>query len=155
MSAPLGPAQAAVRLAVYRAFADTGIAPALPELADAAGLEEAAVRAVLRELEALHALALDPADGSVAMAHPFSAVPTPFAVETDRTRYYANCAWDALAMPALLDADSRIDAACAQSAEPMWMRADADGSGLDGPGATGVVHLAVPFRRFWDDVFFT
>ncbi len=144
-----------MRLAVYRRFADAGVPPAVAELAREAGVDEDRARALLRQLEELHALAVDPVDGSVAMAHPFSATPTPYAVETERTRYYANCAWDALAMPPLLRSEARIVAACAESEEPLPMRMGADGSRLDGPGADAVVHLAVPFRRFWDDVFHT
>lgn len=146
--------QGRVRLAVYRHFVATGAPPAIPELAASLGLDGPSVRATLRELEAVRALVLDPADGSIAMAHPFAGRPTPFAVETERTRYYANCAWDALAMPALLGAEARIDASCAESAEPLPLRIGADGA-LDGPGSRATAHIAVPFRRFWDDVFFT
>jgi hypothetical protein len=140
---------------VYRHFIDAGVAPDLEEVGAVCELAPSAVADTLRELEALRALALDPRDGSVAMAHPFAASPTPFAVETPRARYYANCAWDALGMPGLLSSDARVDASCADSAEPLPMHVPADGGPPAGPGADGVVHIAVPFRRFWDDVFFT
>ena len=35
------------------------------------------------------------------MVPPFLAVPTPFLVETSRYTCYANCAWDALGVPAM------------------------------------------------------
>ncbi len=146
--------QARVRLAVYEHFAATGLPPAIEDLAARSGLDPPSTRATLAELEALHALVLDPGDGAIAMAHPFAGRPTPFAVETERARYYANCAWDALAMPGLLAAEARIDASCAESAEPLPLRIRVDGA-LEGEGAGAVVHIAVPFRRFWDDVFFT
>jgi hypothetical protein len=154
-AAPLSPDQARVRLAVYEHFAETGMAPDVAALAAACDLAPADVARTLSELAGLRALVLDPADGAIAMAHPFAARPTPFAVETARGRYYANCAWDALGMPGLLGSDGRIDATCARTGEPMPMAVDLRGGPPRGPGADGVVHIAVPFRRFWDDVFFT
>lgn len=91
------------------------------------------------------------------MAHPFSAVPTAFRVDTMDTVYWGNCAWDALAIPALLGVDASIPARSAESAEPMdltfrngeLIHTD---SGDDG---NGVVHFVVPPRRFWDNVGYT
>ena len=50
------------------------------------------------------------------MAEPFSAVPTPFAVYVDDQRYFGNCIWDALGIPAMLHADARIESSCGCSA---------------------------------------
>ena len=85
------------------------------------------------------------------MAHPFSAVPTPFPVQTAERSYWANCAWDALAIPALLDVDAEIRTQCADCNEPMTLRVQ--GGQVD--PADAVVHLAVPVRRFWENVGYT
>ena len=147
--------EAAVRLAVYRVFARTGEAPSHAELAAATGLGAQDVAGVLQRLEALHALVVDREDGSVAMAHPFATRATDFVVRTSRTRYFANCAWDALAMAGTLGEDVEVEARCAASGAALPMAVEADGGGVRGPGADAFVHLSVPFRRFWADVFFT
>ena len=75
------------------------------------------------------------------MAHPFSAVPTPFRVDTAELAYWGNCAWDALAIPALLSLDATVSARSAESGELV--------------NVDGVVHFVVPPRRFWDNVGYT
>ncbi|MEN8373989.1 MAG: organomercurial lyase [Gemmatimonadota bacterium] len=147
--------ESAVRLIVYGRFTDTGSAPSVSEIAAGVGAEDEAVREALEGLEAKHALTLDPVDRSVLMAHPFSAVPTPYPVTAGGLRYFACCAWDALAMPPMLGRDALIEATCAESGEPLEFRMDGRGREPSGPGAGGVVHILVPFGRFWDDVGFT
>jgi hypothetical protein len=84
------------------------------------------------------------------MANPFSAVPTAFRVQANGRAYWANCAWDALGIPAALDADARIEARC-PAGEPIGI-AVTDGQ-VRGEGA--VAHFAVPFRQWYDDLIAT
>lgn len=69
---------------------------------------------------------------------------------TDRS-FWANCAWDALAIPAVLAVDARVDARCPDCAEPIPLTFRA---GLL-QEHEGVVHFAVPPRRFWENVGYT
>jgi hypothetical protein len=82
-----------LRLAVYRAFAETGRAPQVTELAGQLGADVTAVAAGLAELARDRHLVLDEA-GRIVMAHPFSAVPLGFCVMGTRTLWWGGCAWD-------------------------------------------------------------
>ena len=136
----------AFRHAVYLTFAETGSAPTHEQLATWAGGEDAARNALARLHEA-HALVLD-GPGSIRMALPFSAVPTTHRVTSAAGSWWANCAWDALAIPLVLGIDGHIDAAWLDTGEPVEL-AVATG----GPSSTdGFIHFAVPARHWWDDI---
>lgn len=141
----------AVRFRIYRHFADFAEAPAAADLAAALGLPSAEVEASLDRLAAARAIALAPGSRNIWMAHPFSAVPTPFPVETAGRTYWANCAWDALGIPALLGVDAESRTQCAECAEPLTLRVR---GGRVEPG-DAVVHFVVPPKRFWENVGFT
>jgi hypothetical protein len=142
----------AVRAAVYRHFVDRGEAPSTRVIAELLDRDEESVRQSLERLEDARALVLTPGTREVWMAHPFSAVPTPCPVETDGRRYWANCAWDALAIPSLLGVDARISTRCPDCGALAEARIVEDR--LDAPG-DAVVHFLVRPTRFWDDIGFT
>ena len=135
---------------LYRRTRDSGAVPTRAELC--AGLRATAgeVDAALSFLADRYVLALDKT-GEVWMAHPFSAVPTPYRVETATGDYWANCAWDALAIPITLDTDGRTRARCPHSDAVIDLVVAA---GRVEPSGT-VVLLPVPARNFWDDIGFT
>ena len=109
------------------------------------------VEASLIRLAASHRLVLAPGSVAIWMAHPFSGVPTAYPVETATRQYWANCAWDALGIPALLGVDARARTLCPDCGEPLEIDVR-DGTAT----STGAcVHFAVPPRRFWDDIGFT
>jgi hypothetical protein len=139
-----------VRTAVFSAFAQTGRAPAIPAIAAQAGATEHQIHESLERLQSAHQLALLP-DGNVWMANPFSAVPTAYPVETTEMTCWANCAWDALGVLALLEVDGRIQARCAESGEPLDLRVE----GGELCGGAGVIHLVTPIREAWTDIGFT
>lgn len=141
---------ARVRAEVYRTLAGTSRAPAPGELARALGIEPPEISASLARLAAAHALVLDPGSGAVLMAHPFSAVATDYPVVAGERTWWANCAWDALGIPALLERDTETRTPCPDCAEPLRI-AVRDGR-VEGEG---VVHFLVPARHFWDDIGFT
>ena len=97
-----------------------------------------------------HVLVLDE-HGEVRMAHPFSAVPTPYRVETPMMEYWANCAWDAIAIPLVLGGDGLARTTCPQSGVSFELTV---AGGRVGP-AGAVVRFPVPARSFWDDIAFT
>lgn len=139
-----------VRAAVYRTFIERGAAPDAARLAESLGAGPADVSTSLRALAASHVLALDGDD--LWMAHPFSAVPTPYPVEIpDRPTYWANCAWDALGIIALIGGDGESATACPDCDRPLQLVVE-DNS-LEATGA--VVHFLVPAAQFWDDIGFT
>ena len=109
------------------------------------------VRSAYLRLEEAHAIVLDPHSPEVRMALPFSAVPTPHRVIGGNRSWFANCAWDAFAIPALIDCDARIESTCADCGASLVYRIE-QGRLLD---PHGVVHFAVPAVKWWDDIRFT
>jgi hypothetical protein len=109
-------------------------------------VDEALVR-----LQTSHALALAPGSNNIWMAPPFSAVPTPFPVVCQDRRYWANCAWDALGVAALLGVPSETRTQCADCGESLTLRVSSEGV----EPSTAVVHFLVPPKRFWDNLGFT
>ena len=96
-----------VRLAVYRAFAETGRAPGADELAEQLGAEVPVIARSLEELaRARHVVLGD--QGQIVMAHPFAAVPLGFSVMGARTLWWGGCAWDSFALPHLLPGEGEV-----------------------------------------------
>ena len=96
-------------------------------------------------------IVLAPGLKNIEMAHPFSALPTAYRVESGGVAYWANCAWDALGIAAILGRDTQSLARCGDCAEPV------DLSVRDGAPVSpdGVVHMLVPAARFWQDIRYT
>lgn len=135
-----------LRHEIYTAFAATGEAPTGAQLAQWAG-SATAVHAGLRRLHDIHAIVLD-ASGTIRMALPFSAVATDHRVTAGSRSWWANCAWDALAIPALLGIDAAISSTWLDTGEPVDL-AVVDG---DLTSTRGFVRFAVPARQWWDDI---
>jgi len=138
-----------IRAWIYRLLAERGRPPSVAECAQAWKLAPAAAREAYRALEARHALLLAPDGESIRMAHPFSGVPTSFVVRSGGIEYWANCAWDALGIPAALHADAEVDAFADGGAVHLAVR----NGQLHSNGE--LVHFALPFRRWYDDLVFT
>lgn len=140
----------AVRTTIYHSFGESGRAPVLGAMAAAVGGTEHQIRVSLQRLFEAHEIAASP-DGGVWMANPFSAVPTDYVVETPEMTCYANCAWDALGVPAILGTDGWTRSHCTESGESLEF-------GIrDGvlEGDEGVIHLVTPIGHAWDDIGFT
>ena len=146
----------ALRNRVLEHFVAAGVAPTAESLASTSAFPDAAaVRQGFAELAQQHELVLDQqghGKGEIVMAMPFSAVPTPHRVTIGRRSWWANCAWDALGIPAALDQRARSPAV-ARSRERSWKltcsRTELRSEGVDW------VHFLVPARQFWDDIGFT
>lgn len=138
-----------VRLAVYEGFVERARAPTLNEIAEALEAPPESVQAAMRRLAKGRKLVLDSSE-AIRMAMPFSAVATPFQVRADERKWWANCAWDALGIPALLGRDVEIDAECGDCGEPLEL-AVASGAVT----GEGLVHFIVPPSRWWEDIRFT
>ncbi len=141
-----------VRLHVYGQFLERSRPPTVDETAAALNTTAVEVQAAFNRLAGNRVLVPAPHDRSrIQMAMPFSAVPTAFEVRAQERTWWANCAWDALGIPAMLDCDAEIESACADCGAPISL-AVADGQVT---GDRAVIHLAVPAARWWDDIFFT
>lgn len=136
-----------IRLHVYRHFVAHGRPPAYAEVARQLRITADEARHAYHRLHDGHALFLEPGTDAIRMAHPLSAVPTPYRVHAGDRPLYANCAWDTLGIPAMLHANARIEATFAQSGGTAHHAVEAGRLKADG----GIVHIALPFRRWYDD----
>jgi len=143
------PFERRVRAAVYAWLLGTSRAPERDTLAASLAATPDEVDAALRRLAELHALVLAPGSTDIWMAHPFSALPTPFRVDAGDRAYYACCAWDAAGILSLVG-DGRCTAACGDCGDDLSFEVAANFLRGD-----AVVHFLVPARHFWDDIAFT
>ena len=141
-----------IRNHVYGSFVRTGNAETPAAAAAALGLGEEEVLDAFRRLHDAHALVLQPDGAAIRMLNPFSAVETPHRVEVGGRSWFANCAWDALGIPAALHTDGRIDSQCPDCGEPLELEVR-DGELVRGREL--LVHFVVPARHWWDDIGFT
>ncbi|MGH7480851.1 MAG: organomercurial lyase [Longimicrobiales bacterium] len=140
-----------VRFQIYRDFAAGAERPSAEGVASTVGLPLTVVESSLERLAAAHVIVLAPGTRNIWMAHPFSAVPTAYPVNTAERTYWANCAWDALGIPALLGVDAETRTQCADCGDSLTLRVEAGRVQLQ----AAVVHFVVPPSRFWENVGFT
>ncbi len=140
-----------MRLSVYRHFVRTGQAPSLGETSEEVGIDAASVTESLARLDANHVLVLHPSTRQLWMAMPFSAVPTGFRVTSGDRGWWANCAWDALGISAMLQVPAEITTSCTDCGDPLTVRT----TGRALRAGSGVVHFAVPAAAWWEDIGFT
>ncbi|HUK73327.1 MAG TPA: organomercurial lyase [Streptosporangiaceae bacterium] len=140
-----------VKLAVYGHFAETGRRPALGAVAERVGSGAGRVRDAYARLRAQRLLVLEADGSSIRMAPPFSGVSTQHVVTVGGTDYFANCAWDALGVPAALGRPGVVHARCEQSRVPLDLEV-----GREGPEpCSWLFHCSVPAAKWWDDIVFT
>ncbi|MBA4181976.1 MAG: hypothetical protein C0506_15400 [Anaerolinea sp.] len=141
----------AVRVELYRQLVTTGVTPSASDVGAGLGLSTEAATAAFARLGAGRAIVLEPGDPSrVRMANPFSAIPTPFVVTAGRRRFWGNCIWDSLGIPACLDVDATIACSCGDCGEPMTVEVR-DGR-VEG---AGIIHFGVPALHWWDNIIDT
>jgi hypothetical protein len=141
-----------IRNEVYSSFIRDDRAQTPAETAAALGLEVGDVEDAFGRLHDAHALVLEPGTTTIRMLNPFSVVATPHRVEAAGRSWFANCAWDALGIPAALHTDGTIESECPDCREPLVLEVR-DGELV--AGADLLVHFVVPARRWWDDITFT
>jgi hypothetical protein len=150
-----------VRHFVYNHLADTTHPPSVEETATHFNISIEEASALYNELNNRHAFFLEPDTLTIRMAWPFSAVPTNFKVHTNGKTYYANCAWDMLGIPVLLQSDAVLEAVCTESNDLVQLEVKngkapvAVLGGEDAASSTLLVHYPLPFSRWYDDLVFT
>lgn len=141
------PFERAVRGEIFSLFAGGKVEVDASELVRSRGWDRYRVEESLESLEAQHRISLVAGTHRVLMAHPFAGLDTGYQAHIDTRSWFANCAWDALAIVALLgNGEGR---ATGREWDVDWSIE----SGRVSPN--GIVHLLVPARQFWDDIGFT
>jgi hypothetical protein len=139
-----------VRRVVYETAMRSGRIPLAEEIALELSVGRGEVVEAFRRMAEGHILVLQRDRDEILMAMPFSAVPTPFVVESAGVRAYANCMWDALGIAAMLHGDAAIATSC-----PDCGTAATVTIANEEVQHEGVVHFALPVRKWWNDVVFT
>ena len=143
--------ETAVRLALYEQFVRTSSPPTAEGLAAQMQCSADEVRGALERLAAGKAIVLQPESLEVLMANPLCSVPTPFRVRMQDRSFFGSCVWDGLGIIAMLQSDSILEASCACCGEAMSIQR----RGGHILPATGVIHFAIPVKRWWEDIVFT
>jgi len=139
------------KLAIYEHFAATGRRPSVEEVAARVDTSVSQVREQFERLRARRVLVLEGDGESIRMAPPFSGVPTQHRVHAGGVSYFANCAWDALGIPAALHTSATVSSRCEQSHEPLELQVTAQGPEY----SDWLFHCVVPASQWWDDIVFT
>ena len=140
-----------MRAFIYQHFAETTRPPRVEETASRFALTQGEAASAYEELHRNHAMYLKPGTHEILMANPFSGVETPFKVHANGKTYFANCAWDSLGIPAALQTEAEVEAACAQSGEAIRLRVREQ----QVRGSDALVHFLIPFRKWYDDLLST
>jgi hypothetical protein len=140
-----------VKLAIYTGVADRARMPTLVQVAESVKAPVADVKEAFARLYQNRVLVLQPDGVSIRMAPPFSGIPTQHRVQVGGKEYFANCAWDALGIPAALHREGQVFSRCEQTLEPLHLNV-----GRNGPDPQPcVIHFAVPAALWWQDIVFT
>jgi len=139
-----------LRQFIYRHFIQKEKAPRIREMAAALKCNPREINAGLGRLSRSHAIMVEES-GELWRAAPFSAVPTAFPVEMGPRRYWANCIWDALGIPAMLRHDGVIRSSCGCCNLAMTVKVEKGKVA----GAKGIIHFGVPARHWYQDIVFT
>lgn len=137
-----------VRPFVYAFWVERTRPPTALETAAAFNLSPPQAQSVYEQLHDRHAMFLDPNTRTIRIANPFSAVPTSFPVRVGARSYWANCAWDAFGIPAMLNSDAAITTHCSDSGEPLNYTVTAGRV----QGDSAVAHFLLPFQNWYDDL---
>lgn len=141
----------AIRHYIYDHFVQYATAPAVAVVAQEFGTNQEQMAAIFRRLHDRLFFFLKPGTTDILMANPFSAVPTSFQVQVRDKNYWANCAWDMLGIPAALDEDATINAR--YMGDGAAVNIQVKNGSVQNPG--GIVHFALPFQRWYDDLVLT
>lgn len=139
------------RNAIFRYLVETGNVPSVNELAADLSLPIPTTKQLLNDLHNERVLFLGN-DGNIQMLWPFSGVPTVFKVIANNISYWANCAFDAVAIPAALNTDAVISAQFAYpSQDPVTICVK---DGKISPGEH-LVNMPLPVREWYKDIVYT
>jgi len=140
-----------VRKLVFDHFLEHATPPLLEQVITELGLAREEATEAFEALEAARHIALVRGTARILMAFPFSAIATPFSVSVGDGRYFANCAWDAIAFHAMLGRDVRIDSFCHHCAAPIQLEMR-DGRAVGVAPEATLVYLARPVAQWWEDI---
>ena len=140
-----------VRKFVFDQFLEHTRPPVLEEIMQKFALDRAAAFRVLKELHDSRLLVLLTGSQRILMAHPFSSIASPFEVTVSNKRYFANCAWDAIAFHVMLKENVTVDSFCHHCAEKIKIELSQSKIVSSKP-KEALVFIGVPAAKWWENV---
>ena len=140
-----------IRSFVYDHIVASGLSPTLAEVATHFGTTRDVARQELGALKIGKTILVHPESGEIWMAGPFSAAKTDYQVVAGDRSWWANCAWDMLGIPMVLNEAVQCRTRCTDCGTSMTI----DCSPSHPPTVDAVVHFLVPARRWYEDIAFT
>jgi hypothetical protein len=106
---------------------------------------------VLKELHDSRLLVLLAGSQRILMAHPFSSIASPFEVTISNKKYFANCAWDAIAFHVMLGKDVTVNSFCHHCAAKIKIQLR-NNKVISSDPKEAIVFIGVPAARWWENV---
>jgi hypothetical protein len=141
----------ALRVFVYDRLVESGSPPTLDEIAKHFGTTRDVARKELGALKIGKTILVHPETGEIWMAGPFSAAKTDYKVVAGARTWWANCAWDMLGIPIVLNETLECHTRCTDCGTPMTFECGPSHP----PIVDAVVYFLVPARRWYEDIAFT
>lgn len=144
-----------IRKFIYDSFIETSHAPVIENIQEYFSISREEAIKALDILHDRHLLVKQPFTHRILMAHPFSNIATEWVVKpSHNTVYYANCAWDAIAMHFTLHNDIDIESFCLYCNTKINIRLE-KGTFKEKIPTTTLVVISKPASKWWDNVIDT
>ncbi|KAK6356704.1 hypothetical protein TWF718_001046 [Orbilia javanica] len=154
-----------IRCFIFKFYLEHCHPPTVDDIVEATSISAEDVSEALLQLEENHHIVLYkfgvPSTTPIAMAHPFSHLPTPFIVKQEERSWWANCAWCAFGLAAMLHSVSNspitVVARSGAIGDSMLFNVTTEGIELQAAqeqAEEAVVHFCVPPSTWWTDVRF-
>jgi hypothetical protein len=146
-----------VRKYIFEHFEEHTTAPVLEQIMRKFGLDRASAFKVLADLHGARHIALLAGTQRILMAFPFSSIVTPFRVKVagKDKEYFANCAWDAVAIHVTLGKEQWISSYCHHCSEEIMIHLKDQRLISHRSDDQPVVYLALPASKWWENIVLT
>jgi len=146
-----------VRKYIFEHFEEHAIAPVLEQIMRKFGLDRTSAFNVLVDLQSARHIALLTGTQRILMAFPFSSLVTPFRVKVagKDKEYFANCAWDAVAIHVALRKEQWISSYCHHCSEDIKIHLKDHMPISKQSDAQPLVYLALPASKWWENILLT
>jgi hypothetical protein len=145
-----------VRKYIFEHFEEHAVATVLEQIIRKFGLDRASAFNVLTDLQSARHIALLTGTQRILMAFPFSSIVTPFRVRVagKDKEYFANCAWDAVAIHVALRNEQWISSYCHHCSEDIKIHLK-DQRVVSQSHNQPIIYLALPASRWWENILLT
>jgi len=140
-----------IRKYIFDYFEAYAVAPVLEQVMREFNLSSDEAADAFRKLQDAHHISLVAGTTRILMAFPFSAVTTPFRTAVGERTYFANCAWDTVALHVMLEKDARVESYCHHCAEPVEI-ALREGRVVSSQPPEPLIFLSMPVAKWYDNL---